>query len=76
MPRMLAALLRALSMVGCVSGPGMGPWQPLFPKDGIPQGWRVGTWNDVSRPADGNPIWRVENGVLVGGEPRDRKSVV
>ena len=71
MPRILAALLLALSMVGCVSGPGMGPWQPLFPKDGIPQGWRVGTWNDVSKPADGNPIWRVENGVLVGGEPRD-----
>ena len=43
---------------------------PLFPKDGIPEGWRVGKWNDVSQPADGNPVWTVTNGVLHGGEPR------
>jgi hypothetical protein len=43
---------------------------PLFPKDGIPQGWRVGMWNDVSKPADGNPVWTVKDGVLHGGAPR------
>jgi hypothetical protein len=43
---------------------------PLFPKDGVPQGWRVGTWNDVSKPADGGPVWTVKDGVLHAGEPR------
>jgi hypothetical protein len=43
---------------------------PLFPKDGVPQGWRVGAWNDVSKPAEGNPQWMVKDGVLHGSEPR------
>jgi len=43
---------------------------PLFPKDGAPEGWRVGMWNDVSKPAAGNPVWTVKDGVLHGGEPR------
>jgi hypothetical protein len=43
---------------------------PLFPKDGVPEGWRVGAWNDVSKPANGNPVWTVKDGVLHGGEPR------
>jgi hypothetical protein len=42
----------------------------LFPQDGVPKGWLVRAWNDVRNPADGNPIWKVENGILVGGEPR------
>jgi hypothetical protein len=42
----------------------------LFPTDGVPQGWHVGAWNDVSKPADGNPVWKVKDGVLHGGEPR------
>jgi hypothetical protein len=42
----------------------------LFPKDGIPEGWTVRAWNEVRNPADGNPVWRVEDGVLTGGEPR------
>src|SRR4051812_15923542 len=43
---------------------------PLFPKDGVPPGWRVGAWNDVSKPADGNPVWAVKDGVLSSGNPR------
>jgi len=43
---------------------------PLFAQDGVPQGWIVRAWNDVRNPADGNPVWKVENGVLTGGEPR------
>ena len=43
---------------------------PLFSKNGVPEGWRVGAWNDVSKPADGNPVWTVKDGVLHGGEPR------
>jgi len=43
---------------------------PLFPKDGVPEGWTVRAWNDVSKPPDGKSVWKVENGVLQGGEPR------
>jgi hypothetical protein len=42
----------------------------LFPNDGVPTGWIVRAWDDVRKPAEGNPVWRVENGVLHGGEPR------
>lgn len=42
---------------------------PLFPKDGTPKGWVVGQWNDVSKPAT-NVVWKIENGVLIGGLPR------
>lgn len=45
-------------------------WQPLFPVQGVPPGWVVRAWNDVSQPAAGQPVWRVEQGVLLGGEPR------
>ncbi len=43
---------------------------PLFPEDGVPKGWVVRAWNDVRNPAEGNPVWKVEKGVLHGGEPR------
>ncbi len=29
---------------------------PLFPKDGIPEGWVVRRWDDVSKPADTNAV--------------------
>ncbi len=37
---------------------------PLFPKDGVPAGWRIGAWNDVSKPGPSNTVWRVTKGVL------------
>jgi len=43
---------------------------PLFAKDGIPEGWTVRAWNDVSKPGPTNSIWLVTNGVLHGGQPR------
>src|SRR5882672_4858491 len=43
---------------------------PLFPEDGIPKGWLVRRWDDVSKPAEKAATWRVENGVLQGSEPR------
>jgi hypothetical protein len=42
----------------------------LFPSDGIPKGWRVGAWNDVSQPGPAGANWTVKNGVLHGSEPR------
>jgi len=43
---------------------------PLFPKDGVPEGWTVRAWNDVSQPGPTGAVWRVQNGILHGGEPR------
>ena len=43
---------------------------PLFPKDGIPEGWVVRRWDDVSKPADPAAVWKVESGVLHGSNPR------
>ena len=43
---------------------------PLFPKDGIPKGWRVGAWDDVSKPGPTGAVWMVKQGVLHGSEPR------
>lgn len=43
---------------------------PLFPADGVPDGWVVRRWNDVSQPADDGVTWNVTDGVLRGSEPR------
>lgn len=44
---------------------------PLFPKDGVPAGWMVRSWSDVSKPpANPDTKWIVQNGILHGGEPR------
>jgi hypothetical protein len=43
---------------------------PLFPEDGVPKGWSVRNWDDVGNPAKEGVVWKVENGVLNGSEPR------
>jgi hypothetical protein len=43
---------------------------PLFPKDGVPEGWRVTTWNDLSKPHEQDVKWTVKDGVLTSGAPR------
>ncbi len=45
-------------------------WTPLFTEDGVPKGWIVRAWNEVSKPAEGNPVWKVEKGVLQPAGPR------
>ena len=45
-------------------------WENLFPADGVPKGFTVRAWNEVSKPAEGNPVWKVEKGILTAGEPR------
>src|SRR2546422_558923 len=42
----------------------------LFPEEGVPKGWVVRQWDDVSKAAETNAIWKVEQGVLHGSEPR------
>ena len=36
----------------------------------MPKGWVVRAWDDLRKPAQGNPVSKVEKGVLHGGEPR------
>lgn len=43
---------------------------PLFAQDGVPGGWRVGEWNDVSKAPANQGVWTVTNGVLYGSHPR------
>jgi hypothetical protein len=42
----------------------------LFPDDGVPKGWVVRTWNDLAKPPSPPVVWRVQDGILRGGEPR------
>jgi hypothetical protein len=43
---------------------------PLFPKDGVPEGWRVSLWSDVAKPPPPGAKWLVKDGVLHGSTPR------
>ena len=45
-------------------------FQPLFPKDGVPDGWVIRDWADVSKPAAGQPKWLVKDGTLTGDGDR------
>jgi hypothetical protein len=42
----------------------------LFPKDGVPQGWVVRTWNDVSKETAKEAVWTVKDGVLRSSKER------
>ena len=54
----------------CGGGTRAAEFVPLFPEDGTPKGWVVRAWNDVSQPPTAPAVWKVEKGVLHGGEPR------
>lgn len=43
---------------------------PLFPKDGVPEGWLVRSWSDVSKPVAPETKWNVKDGILHGSTPR------
>jgi Domain of Unknown Function (DUF1080) len=45
-------------------------FKPLFPKDGVPEGWSVRDWADVKNPPPQGAVWKVTDGVLHGSEPR------
>lgn len=68
----LAAATIAATVMGCRT-PTPEPERPfiqLFPRDGVPNGWTVRHWADVSQPAPTGAVWKVENGILHGSEPR------
>lgn len=45
-------------------------YKPLFPKDGVPEGWSVRNWADVKDAPPEGAVWKVMDGVLHGSEPR------
>lgn len=47
-----------------------GEFVPLFPKDGVPAGWQVKSWENVKEIAPPGALWRVKDGVLHGSDPR------
>lgn len=63
--------LLALPVLGSLLSSAPEPkWEPLFPRDGVPEGFIVRAWDEVRNPAKGNPVWKVEKGVLTSGDPR------
>lgn len=66
----LFSCLAALAVGSLVLAEDGAPFQVLFPKDGVPQGWKVGYWSDVSQPPKEPSIWEVKDGVLISGEHR------
>jgi len=69
LPRLILLSLLGLSL-SAFPGRAATGFIPLFPKDGVPEGWTVRAWNDVRNPAEGRPVWKGEDGILHGGEPR------
>ena len=68
------SLLACLLLVGCQcvtseQSEDLG-FRPLFPANGLPQGWVPRAWNDVSKPPAEPSNWEVVDGVLMGGVPR------
>lgn len=65
--RPLAGAVLALAMLlpAVAAEPG---FEPLFPRDGVPEGWQVRRWNDVAKPADEGAEWVVKDGILHGSE--------
>jgi hypothetical protein len=66
-------MVLALSLVGTAALGAEGQEEgfvPLFPQDGVPNGWLVRSWSDVNRPVDPCTVWIVKDGVLHGSHPR------
>lgn len=57
-------------LTACRSVPPDTEWENPFAMNGVPPGWVVRAWDDVSQPAEGNPQWSVKDRVLTAGEPR------
>src|SRR5258705_1042272 len=64
------SLLIGLFAASIFAGEEGSGFTPLFPKDGVPQGWSVRAWDDVKNKPKETVVWKVENGILNAGEPR------
>ena len=68
--RLLLASVAMLLVSGCRHVPPDKPFTNLFSEDGVPKGWIVRNWANVKDPHPGGGIWKVENGILHGSDPR------
>lgn len=66
----MTALALSLCLLSTSAAQQEAGFTPLFPKDGVPQGWSVGRWDDVSQPVALGEMWKIEDGVLHGSVPR------
>lgn len=68
--------LLLITLTGLILGPGCqtpqydAPFLPLFSRNGVPEGWVVRHWADVRNPPPEGAVWKVENGILHGSDPR------
>jgi len=60
----------ALMLIVAASLRGEDGFTPLFPADGVPKGWVVTEWNDLSKPAPKEVQWSVKDGILSAGKQR------
>src|SRR5690349_11654077 len=65
---------RLFVLLACLCGSALAEeaekFTPLFPKDGVPEGWLVRHWADVSKPAAEGSKFEVKDGVLQGSPER------
>ncbi|HNU99901.1 MAG: DUF1080 domain-containing protein [Verrucomicrobia bacterium] len=62
--RFAMGLIAAFVVAGCRTADQSAGWRPLFPEDGVPQGWLVRHWADLRNPPPADTEWRVSGGVL------------
>jgi hypothetical protein len=67
--RLLLSLLVSLCLL-LISADKAGDFVPLFAGEGPPKGWVVRAWDDVKKPGPKEALWKVQDGVLNGSEPR------
>ena len=67
-------MLRTISILAAVllaaSVNGEDGFVKLFPNDGVPKGWVVTEWNDLSKRAPAEVTWECKDGVLTAGKKR------
>jgi len=69
--RVMVSLLMLIALnVSGEEKPDASKAQALFAEDGVPQGWLVRDWADISNPAPADAKWEVKEGVLHGSTPR------
>jgi hypothetical protein len=65
------AVFAALTLPGIAGEDNSGDgFVALFPTDGVPDGWVVRRWNDVSQTPESPTTWTVRDGVLQSGMSR------
>ena len=62
----LAVVVLVVTMVTAADKPTEEGFVRLFSKEGVPEGWLVRSWSDVSKPVGPTVKWTVTNGILNG----------